>query len=134
MVPPIFVFLVGALLLVRSLNQCLEPGERFLFVGILAALLGADHSLSGGEVDCPHPGFHLIHILAALAAASEGIKYHLFGIKDVGSYGFTEMEVNKPVFSLMIWTVRASADPLNRAGINTEYCTRKSEEVYAAKG
>ena len=99
MVPPIFVFLVGALLLVRSLNQCLEPGERFLFVGVLAALLGADHSLSGGEVDRPHPGFYLVYILAPFAAAAEGSKYHLFRIKSVGSHSFAEMEVNKPVFS-----------------------------------
>ena len=98
MVPPILILLVSTLFLVRFLNQCLEPEDRVLFVSVLAAFVGADHSLSGWEVDCPHPGFHLIHILAALAAASEGIKYHLFGIKDVGSYGFTEMEVNKPVF------------------------------------
>lgn len=86
-----------------------------MFVGILAALLGADHRLSGGEVDCPYPGFHLIHILAALAAAAEGSKYHLLRIKSVGSHSFAEMKVNKPVFPLMVWPVRASADPLNGA-------------------
>ena len=78
MVPPILILQVSTLFLVRSLNQCLEPEDCFLFVSVLAAFVGADHSLSGGEVDCSYPGFHLIHILAALAAASEGIKYHLF--------------------------------------------------------
>lgn len=115
--PPILILLVSTLFLVRFLNQCLEPEDRFLFVSVLAAFVGADHSLSGWEVDCPHPGFHLIHILAALAAAAEGGKYHLFRVKSVGSYGFTGMKVNKLVFPLMVWTVRASAAPLNRAGI-----------------
>ncbi len=117
MSPPVIVFLLRFLLLIQLLYALPEPGNRFLLVGILTALLGADHRLPGGQIDRPNAGFHLVDILSALAAAAEGFKDNLFRVELITLLHRTGAEINKPIFALVFRSVGTGAYPFYRTKI-----------------
>lgn len=66
MMPPILAFLLGLLVQIGLLDQSLKSGEGLLLIGILAAFLGTDNRLSGGNVDCPDARLYFVDMLTAL--------------------------------------------------------------------
>ena len=111
MMPPILAFLLGLLVQIGLLDQSLKSGEGLLLIGILAAFLGTDNRLSGGNVDCPDARLYFVDMLASLTATPKGVVHHLLRIKDRGSGCFAEVNVQKPVFPPVAGTIRTSADP-----------------------
>ena len=111
MMPPVLAFLLGLLVQIGFLGQSLKSGEGFLFIGILAAFLGTDNRLPGGNVDRPDARLYFVDMLTALTAAPKGVEHHLLRIKGRDSGCFTEMNVQKPVFPPVAGTIRTSADP-----------------------
>ena len=67
-------------LLIFTLYHLPEARHCFLFVQVLAAFISANTGLSGRQIDCSNTGFHLVHVLPALAAAAKGFKQHLFRV------------------------------------------------------
>ena len=54
-------------------ETALEDEEGPLAVVLLAAGFGVLHHDAGGQMPHAHPRFHLVHVLAAVAAAAEGV-------------------------------------------------------------
>ena len=112
---PVAILFFGYLDGVIFLNHHLEPGDSLLSVCILAALLRTNHGLSCGRIDRTNSRFHFIDILTAFSAASEGIEYDQLGVKFFGFNCCTNAEIDKPIFSLVLWAIWAAANPLYRA-------------------
>lgn len=111
---PIIVPGICQLLLILALYKFLQVHQCFLLIQILAAFLGTDDDLPSRQIDCSDTGFHLVHILPALAAAAKGFKPHLFRVKCF-CFGFcAAAEIQKPLFAFMSGTVRALTNPLHR--------------------
>ena len=117
MTAPIIIFLFGLSIRIGLLYQILETRNSLLLICVLAPLLGANYSLSGGQVDCTDACLDLVYILTALAAAAEGIKNHLTRIELSDLSNSASTKVNKPVFALMLRSIRAPTHPLDRAEI-----------------
>ena len=109
--PPVLALLLGLLVQIGFLDQSLKSGEGLLLIGILAAFLGTDNCLSGGNVDCPDTRLYFVDMLASLTATPKGVVHHLLRIKDRGSVCFAEVNVQKPVLPPVAGTIRTSADP-----------------------
>ena len=113
MTPPVRIFHSSFVLLVLLVNQHPKPCHSFLLVGVLAAFLGTLHRLSGGEVDSPNTAFYLVDVLSTFSTTAKCLKYDLFRIKICCSGCSAKAEIQEPVFSLVIGTVWAAANPLD---------------------
>lgn len=120
MVSPVIIFLFGLSNYIGLFDQILQPCNRFLLVGVLASLLGADHSLSSGQVDCTDTCLDLIDILTAFAAAAEGVEDYLLRVELFHLGDRTGAEINKPILALVLRTIWAAANPLDRAKVGGE--------------